>query len=487
MCVGNGTTTIDNLFNQNLTISLYNIMISIMRLMWGMKIILSSSRLRHVARAIIFLIVIALVAGMVGCVGVEYDVTITSTTGGSVNTPGEGTFTYDEGEVVELVAAKDVGYRFVNWTGDVDTIANTNAMETIITMNGHYSITANFDEILLYSLTISSMEGGSVTTPGEGVLTYEEGAVVNLVATPEAGYQFLNWTGDVDGIANVNDATTTITMNGDCSLKANFEAGGAVTFADPNLEAAIREAIDIPGRPIYPSDLKGLTSLFVSESNISDLSGLEHCVNLTELDLTDNQISDVASLASLTNLTKLWLDGNQIGNISALVQNEGLDEGDVIYLQGNPLSWHSINVCIPELKGRGVIVVYDEHGITGEVTVIPDCEGTMAEYTITFNITADLHSGVHSITILFPEGTTVPKTGWQSGDITVNNHDVFGVEVTVVATKVTFLVPHYIASGTVTVIFKEYAGIVNPPAGSYYLYVNTNRTPDTTPMRLGPY
>jgi hypothetical protein len=289
--------------------------------------------------------------------------------------------------------------------------------------------------------------------------------VVNLVATPGAGYGFLNWTGDVDDIANADDATTTITINRDCSITANFKEAEAVTFADPNLEAAIREAIDIPERPIYHSDLKGLTSFSASERNISDLTGLEHCINLTELDLRWNQISD----------------------ISLLVQNEGLSEGDAIYLWGNPLSWDSVNLCIPELRGRGVTVVYDEREVTGEVTVVPNCEGMMAEYTITFNITADLHSGVHSITILFPEGTTVPQAGWQTGDVTVNGHDVFGVEVTVVGTEVTFLVPQYIASGTVTVVFKEDAGIVNPPAGSYYLYVNTSRVPDSTPMRLGPY
>ena len=40
----------------------------------------------------------------------------------------------------------DEGYRFVNWTGDVGTIANVNAASTTITMNGDYSITANFEE-----------------------------------------------------------------------------------------------------------------------------------------------------------------------------------------------------------------------------------------------------------------------------------------------------------------------------------------------------
>jgi len=439
-----------------------------------------------VKRISIFLITVALIAGMAGCVPTQYNLIVSSTEGGEVTSPGEETFTYDEGEVVDLVAVADEGYLFDEWIGDVATIDDINAASTILTMNDDYSITAYF-AVKQCDLIISSTVGGEVTAPGEGIFAYDEGTDVDLVATPDDGYWFLNWTGDVDDIADVEDATTTITMNDDYFITANFEEGEAVTFADPNLEAAIREAIGKATGPICPSDLEGLTSFSASERNISDLTGLEHCVNLTYLDLSHNQINNISPLGNITNLADLQLDWNQISNIRPLVQNEGLGEGDAIYLWGNPLSWDSINVYIPELRGRGVTVVYDEREVMGEVTVVPNCEGVTAEYTITFNITADLHSGVHSITILFPEGTTVPQTGWQTGDITVNGHDVFGDEVTVVGTKVTFLVPQYIASGTVTVVFKEDAGIVNPPAGSYYLYVNTNRAPDATPMRLGPY
>jgi len=46
--------------------------------------------------------------------------------------------------------------------------------------------------------------------------------VVNLVATPSLGFEFRSWTVDVDFIADVNDATTTITINRDCSITANF-------------------------------------------------------------------------------------------------------------------------------------------------------------------------------------------------------------------------------------------------------------------------
>jgi hypothetical protein len=111
-----------------------------------MKIILSSRRHHYVTRVSIFVVAVALIVGMVGCGGESYTVTIDSTAGGSVTTPGEGRFTYDEGTVVNLVAAPDAGYRFANWTGDVGTIGNVNAAITTITLDDNYSITANFGE-----------------------------------------------------------------------------------------------------------------------------------------------------------------------------------------------------------------------------------------------------------------------------------------------------------------------------------------------------
>jgi peptidoglycan hydrolase-like amidase len=97
-----------------------------------------------------FLIVAVLITAMLGCGGgavgaIECDVTITSTTGGSVTTPGEGTFAYDEGEVVNLLAEVEDGYQFINWTGDVGSIDNVNAASATIIIDGDYSITANFE------------------------------------------------------------------------------------------------------------------------------------------------------------------------------------------------------------------------------------------------------------------------------------------------------------------------------------------------------
>jgi parallel beta-helix repeat protein len=74
----------------------------------------------------------------------QYTVTISGTTGGSVIIPGEGTFTYDSGTEVELVANAEGPYWFYQWTGDVATIADVDAARTNIIINGDYFITANF-------------------------------------------------------------------------------------------------------------------------------------------------------------------------------------------------------------------------------------------------------------------------------------------------------------------------------------------------------
>ena len=110
-----------------------------------MKIILSPRRHRYVARVGIFLITVALIVGMVGCGPflLQYNLTISSTEGGEVTTPGEGTFTYFAGTVVGLVAEAEEGYYFVNWAGDIAT-TSCQCRSTTITMQGDYEITANF-------------------------------------------------------------------------------------------------------------------------------------------------------------------------------------------------------------------------------------------------------------------------------------------------------------------------------------------------------
>jgi prepilin-type N-terminal cleavage/methylation domain-containing protein len=76
---------------------------------------------------------------------IEYDLTINSTTGGSVTTPGEGTYINYYEDVVDIIAEADETYVFTEWTGDIENIATTTSATTTITIYDDYSITANFE------------------------------------------------------------------------------------------------------------------------------------------------------------------------------------------------------------------------------------------------------------------------------------------------------------------------------------------------------
>ncbi|MFP3898263.1 MAG: InlB B-repeat-containing protein [Dehalococcoidia bacterium] len=192
----------------------------------------------------------------------RFELTVSSTTGGSVTTPGEGAFTYGEGEIASLVARTDEGYRFVHWTGDVDTIADIEAPSTTITMNGNYSIGAHFQVIppQQYNLAMSSTDGGTVVTPGEGVFTYDDGQVVALVAEAEEGHRFVNWTGDVDNIASVESASTTIAVNGDSSIRANFQQVSPGQFS-LTTSSTTGGSVTAPGEGAFTYDDGAVVSL----------------------------------------------------------------------------------------------------------------------------------------------------------------------------------------------------------------------------------
>jgi len=184
---------------------------------------------------------------------------IRSTDNGSVTTPGERTFFYDPDPnpiEVNLTAVPDSNCKFVNWTWTLNegSIGNATAANTNITItpNEDYEIIANF--IAQYDLTIDSTDGGSVTIPGEGLFPdYDAGKVVDLVATPNAGYRFVSWTGDVGTLEFVDTEGpkyAIITMNGDYEITANFEeieeeTGGGCFIATAAYGTSTAEQLDV--------------------------------------------------------------------------------------------------------------------------------------------------------------------------------------------------------------------------------------------------
>jgi len=137
-----------------------------------------------------------------------------------------------------------------------------------------------------YDLIITSTDGGDVTAPAEGTHTYDEGTVVDLTATPDAGYEFVNWTGDVADIADVNDATTTITMNDDYAITANFEFD--MTFIedvpDTNQPPTVTLPTTPPGTnycaPMAMVNILGYWDAVMGHSNADNLTAFQQPPNL---------------------------------------------------------------------------------------------------------------------------------------------------------------------------------------------------------------
>ena len=91
-----------------------------------------------------------------------------------------------------------------------------------------------------------------------------------------------------------------------------------VSIPDPNLVAAVREALNMSSGEIFTThSILNLVKLDARNRGIKDLTGLEHAVNLKEVDLgaeyingryvNSNAISDLSPLSDLTNLEVLSL------------------------------------------------------------------------------------------------------------------------------------------------------------------------------------
>jgi len=123
-------------------------------------------------------------------------------------------YEYEEGTEVDLRAEWTEGWSFKGWTGDYEGSED----QINITMNGDKNITAIFEELSEYNLTIL-IEGEGATYPPEGTYTYYDGTEVHLSPTPEEGWYFAQWRGYYIGTRQ----EITIEMDRNKSITAVFE------------------------------------------------------------------------------------------------------------------------------------------------------------------------------------------------------------------------------------------------------------------------
>ncbi|MCX5644140.1 MAG: leucine-rich repeat domain-containing protein [Phycisphaerae bacterium] len=86
----------------------------------------------------------------------------------------------------------------------------------------------------VYTLTVSTTPGGSVTNPGEGAFICNDGESVPIEAVAKAGYRFTNWSGtavSAGKVAKPNSASTTVVVSADYTLVANFKKKPTLTIS----------------------------------------------------------------------------------------------------------------------------------------------------------------------------------------------------------------------------------------------------------------
>jgi uncharacterized repeat protein (TIGR02543 family) len=79
------------------------------------------------------------------------------------------------------------------------------------------------------TLTIT-VNGSGFAAPAMGEHEYSADEAVTITATPDSGWQFDGWDGDV---ANSNSATTTVTMDASKTVTANFSETPVTTTPPP--------------------------------------------------------------------------------------------------------------------------------------------------------------------------------------------------------------------------------------------------------------
>ena len=129
------------------------------------------------------------------------------------------------GKSVDVKATPNAAYYFVKWN-DEEAINSNVAVTTSYTApaNGTYeaaSLTANF-AINTYTITATANDNNMGTVSGSG--TYNEDAQVNLTATPNTGYHFVNWT--KTGV--VVSTTATYNFNATAETAGDYIANFAI-------------------------------------------------------------------------------------------------------------------------------------------------------------------------------------------------------------------------------------------------------------------
>ncbi|GBU20415.1 hypothetical protein R80B4_00292 [Fibrobacteres bacterium R8-0-B4] len=121
---------------------------------------------------------------------------------------------YNAGTKVTATAAPNAGYEFTGWSG-----ASTSQETSVtVTMDGDKALTANYRALVYRITAVASPADGGYVSLDPDKAQYDFGTKVKAAAAPNAGYEFMGWS----GASTSQETSVTVTMDGDKALTANF-------------------------------------------------------------------------------------------------------------------------------------------------------------------------------------------------------------------------------------------------------------------------
>ena len=199
------------------------------------------------------------------------------------------------------------------------------------------------------SSVVFSSDGSTLATGSRTVKLWDITTRTNFATLPHTSVvSSVSFSPDGGTLASGTSGGTVELWDTSGLMGVRLEATAEIDIPDPNLRAAIAEAIELPpNTPILRGHLENLTRLDVRNANISDLTGLEGATNLRTLDLgaeyveaenrsiNSNSVSDFSPLTGLTKLRSLYLGDSNISDISAVA---GLTNLTDLNLHNNSVS-----------------------------------------------------------------------------------------------------------------------------------------------------
>ena len=253
------------------------------------------------------------------------------TAGGTVNPQSSVSDIFPE-TPVKITAAPSAHYRFVNWTVESGKakFANANSQDTTVTLSSDatdvtdVTISANFEPIL-YTLSVDRnlTDGGTVNPTSQSNVA--AGTSVSISATPAGHYRFIRWEivsegSEASRIVNSNNASTTVTINSDVTIRAIFEPVQYRLTVE-------RYAPNYGDRSIASPSPYALTQTAINANNISGywfvkwtvVSGAVEFGNANSASTTVTLKSDATIRANFLQNGTAY--GGEVGNVS--LENKG--------------------------------------------------------------------------------------------------------------------------------------------------------------------